>query len=150
MEGLTKTLDIAGKGTIQWIINDDTGKAMIIKTEAYYVPSMSMQLLSPQAYFCHIQQGHVIVQPDHVQLHWSPEKVLTVPCDPIHNLPVVQATQKREQQQSITALATRDWMNKFKTGQQGLLKWSFCLGHIFPSVDYNSWQTNPIWVFCKK
>ena len=54
MKALTETLDVAGRGTIQWIFNDDAGQVTIIQTEVYYVPDMTMQLLSPQAYFHNI------------------------------------------------------------------------------------------------
>ena len=86
MKGLAKTLDITGKGTTQWNINDDIREVTTIKTEAYYVPGMTMCLLSPKAYFHHIQHGHSIVQPNHVQPYWSPKKVFMVPCNPVQYL----------------------------------------------------------------
>ena len=54
MKGLTETLNVNGCRAIHWILDDDAGQVTIIKTEAYYVLNMMMQLLSPQAYFCDI------------------------------------------------------------------------------------------------
>jgi len=102
MKGLAETLDVEGRGILWWIVNDDSGHELTIETEAYYVPAMSMRLLSPQAYFRGIRQGHAIVRPDHIQLCWDKEnQVLTIPCDPINNLPIVQAGRKEEKKKML-------------------------------------------------
>jgi len=78
-------------------------------------------------------EGHAIVRSKHVQLCWSNGKVLMVPCDPQHNLSIVQATCKKEQQDSISALAmwVLDEQNQnLHPAQKELLKWHFHLGHL--------------------
>ena len=42
--------------------------SMFIEMDAYYIPQMSMRLLSPQAYFYKMGEGHAIVKSKHVQL----------------------------------------------------------------------------------
>ena len=134
MKGLAETLDVEGRGILWWIVNDDSGHELTIETEAYYVPAMSMRLLSPQAYFRGIRQGHAIVRPDHIQLCWDKEnQVLTIPCDPINNLPIVQAGRKEEKKKMLRALA--NWVyeetnQNLTPAQKELLKWHFRLGHI--------------------
>ena len=50
---------------------------MTITTQAYYVPSMTTHLLSPQDYFHHQHTGYTIINPENIQLFWSPEQVLS-------------------------------------------------------------------------
>jgi len=81
MQGLAESLEVMGQGTVQWIVDLDDGKPITIETQAYYVPSMSLRLLSPQDYFHQLQNGYAIINPNNIQLHWSTDQVLTVPFD---------------------------------------------------------------------
>jgi len=71
---------------------------MMITTQAYYVPSIMICLLSPQDYFCQLHKGYAIINPKNMQLFWSPEQTLTVPFDVSNNLPVIKAIRRKEQQ----------------------------------------------------
>jgi len=129
MKGLAEILDIAGRGTLQWLVKDDAGQETSIEMEAYYVPCMTMHLLSPQAYFKQLHQGHAIVCPC-CNIN---NNRLTVPCASPHNLPIVQATQEKEQTQTIMASATwvLDEQNQnLRLAQKELLKWHFHLSHL--------------------
>ena len=48
---LSKSLNILGRGTVQWFVDLNNSKPKAIKTQAYYVPSVSQCLLSTQYYF---------------------------------------------------------------------------------------------------
>jgi hypothetical protein len=52
MQGIERaaTVEIRGRGTIQWTVIDDSGTSRVIRTPGYYVPDMHVRLLSPQAY----------------------------------------------------------------------------------------------------
>jgi Integrase core domain. len=50
---------IAGKGRIKWDIIDQNGKSCCIQTEAYYVPSATIRLYSPQFHFNEHRAGHL-------------------------------------------------------------------------------------------
>ena len=45
--------DIKGFGMVHWETTDANGNMVLIKVPAYYVPTVEMQLLSPQDYMPH-------------------------------------------------------------------------------------------------
>jgi len=99
MQGLSESIDVPGKGTVQWIVDLDNGKLKTIETQVYYIPHGTQHLLSPQDYFQQKTQGHDVVESDHIQLHWTSGDVLTIPSDPVNNLLIVKAMNRKEQKQ---------------------------------------------------
>jgi hypothetical protein len=51
LRGVSASANIAGIGTVEWMIRDLFGVIRAIRTEAYYVPEASIRLFSPQVYF---------------------------------------------------------------------------------------------------
>ncbi|MGH3053525.1 MAG: hypothetical protein ACRDL7_00930 [Gaiellaceae bacterium] len=49
LKGISKGLPVEGIGTVQWNFIGDDGKAFFIRTEAFYVPELSLRLFSPQS-----------------------------------------------------------------------------------------------------
>lgn len=52
---------IVGKGKVKWDIIDQNGKSCVITTEAYYVPSATIRLYSPQFHFNEYCAGRLSV-----------------------------------------------------------------------------------------
>ena len=55
--GIAGGAEVVGKGTIEWHFQDDEGTERTIRTEAYYVPSLTVRLLSPQRYFYDVENA---------------------------------------------------------------------------------------------
>jgi hypothetical protein len=51
LNGLNGGAEVIGQGTIWWTVYSDSGKQMVIETQAYYVPTTSVRLFSPVPYF---------------------------------------------------------------------------------------------------
>jgi hypothetical protein len=60
---------IEGKGLISWDIIDENGRKCTITTDAYYVPSATIRLYSPQFHFSENRAGKLIVTHCGVSLH---------------------------------------------------------------------------------
>jgi hypothetical protein len=50
MQGIAETVEIRGRGTIEWTVIDDSGTSRVIRTPGYYLPDTHVRLFSPQAY----------------------------------------------------------------------------------------------------
>ena len=55
--GLTDKVIIQGVGTVEWPIGDIFGQIGVLRMEAYYVPTASIQLCSPQQYLAENEGG---------------------------------------------------------------------------------------------
>ena len=53
MKGLAKGLSIQDTGTITYHVLDTTGNIRTLKSKAFYVPTATRRIFSPQAYFQH-------------------------------------------------------------------------------------------------
>ena len=51
LKGLSSTTTVEGIGTVEWTIRDVFGLVRTIRVSAYYVPSATVRLFSPQVYF---------------------------------------------------------------------------------------------------
>ena len=51
LNSLTDTIEIAGIGTVEWVIRDPSGNLALIRTTAYYIKEAEVRLFSPQCYF---------------------------------------------------------------------------------------------------
>ena len=51
LKGLSSTTTVEGIGTVEWTIRDVFGLVRTIRVSAYYVPSATIRLFSPQVYF---------------------------------------------------------------------------------------------------
>ena len=71
MRGSSHGLHVAGIGLLAWHFLDDAGDIQVIKSEGYYIPELSLQLLSPQAYFHENQGGHMRVEGHTCKFIWK-------------------------------------------------------------------------------
>ena len=53
MKGLAKGLDIKGSGTVKYGVLDNNNVLIYLTSRAYYVPTATRRIFSPQAYFQH-------------------------------------------------------------------------------------------------
>ena len=51
MRGLSESIQVEGKGTVEWPTQDFFGRVALVRTKAYLVPKGNIRLFSPQAYF---------------------------------------------------------------------------------------------------
>ena len=51
LQGLSSKAKVAGEGTVEWTIYDVNGVIKTVRVRAYYVPSATIRLFSPQVYF---------------------------------------------------------------------------------------------------
>ncbi|MGH3053715.1 MAG: hypothetical protein ACRDL7_01895, partial [Gaiellaceae bacterium] len=141
LKGISKGLPIEGIGTVQWNFLDDAGQACHIRTEAYYVPSISLRLFSPQAclqWNRHTDGAFKLRHNDSIFL-WDGNR-MTIPYHPHTNLPTTYGYHDQSVSQLASALHTcvTDDINQNLTSHQKLLlRWHFCLGHIgFESLQW--------------
>ena len=67
LQSLDAPIQVHGKGTIEWEVQDKNGTVRTIRTNALYIPTASVRLFSPQCYF----DEH-----DLAQLHCSKQLVV--------------------------------------------------------------------------
>jgi hypothetical protein len=51
IEGLNSQVRVEGSGRVRWTAHDNNGREGTIGTQAYFIPSASIHLMSPQTYF---------------------------------------------------------------------------------------------------
>ena len=57
MIGLRAAATVEWEGTVQWRFKDDYGVQQTIYVKAYYIPTSTVQLSSPESYFIREQAG---------------------------------------------------------------------------------------------
>ncbi|MGH3054776.1 MAG: hypothetical protein ACRDL7_07345, partial [Gaiellaceae bacterium] len=134
LKGISKGLPIEGIGTVQWNFLDDDGKACHMRTEAYYVPTISLRLFSPQASLQWNREtdGSYKVRHNNSIFLWG-EKRMTIPYHPHSNLPTTYGYHDHCVSQLASSLhtcVTADINQNLTSAQKLLLRWHFRLGHI--------------------
>ena len=69
IEGIGSSTAVAGKGYVKWKITDQHDKTREIVTFAYYIPSASIRLYSPQSHFAELESGKLSCTWDEVRLY---------------------------------------------------------------------------------
>jgi hypothetical protein len=64
LQGISADAKIEGVGVVRWEIIDENGVARFIETEAFFVPTASIRLHSPQFHFKNKLEGSLLI--DHV------------------------------------------------------------------------------------
>ena len=64
MAGLGTPAQIDEEGIVSWKVKDDYGVTQVIKIKAYYIPSSSIRLFSPQSYFIQEKGGEFNLHKD--------------------------------------------------------------------------------------
>jgi hypothetical protein len=64
LQGLSGTMEVIGEGTVEWMVRDMFRNKRWIIMKAYYVPSASHRLFSPQTYFKENKAGSILITHD--------------------------------------------------------------------------------------
>ena len=132
MTGLSSKAEIKGAGKVKWEFRDDFGVSQVILVEAYYIPTSSARLLSPQSYFQQEKRkgnihGSFKVTAEGCIFTFSSGKTLTFICDDKSSLPIVKTQPATHGFQAITPLPNNH-LNVSKA-QEELLLWHNVFGH---------------------
>jgi len=138
---VTAETTIAGMGTVNWRVRDDSGTMHTIRTKAYLIPNAAARLFSPLVYFQqqeHRKKGGKILFDDNGGSFVFPgtkgKGCLTFHMDNNFPLPISQPERQLsldEREGDIAFLTITDTDNTNLTpAQKELLWWHFKLGHI--------------------
>ncbi len=89
LNGLNHTTVVAGEGTVEWHIRDFNGVSRLIRTEAQYVPSATIRLFSPQAYFLTNKSGKLELDTQQTTLTLPDGTSLVFPYNSSSKLPLM-------------------------------------------------------------
>ena len=89
LNGLSHKSPVLGEGKVEWTVRDVFGSVRTIQTMAYYVPSASIRLLSPQTYFQEHRAGRLISDWQKATFELSDGSVLQFPYTNQGNLPMM-------------------------------------------------------------
>ena len=87
--GLSGNANVEGIANVEWEIRDVCGQLAVIKTRAYYVPSASIRIFSPQAYFRFNGTGHGWFNHEHLKITTVEDIELTFPYNQ-GNIPMMR------------------------------------------------------------
>jgi len=138
---VTAETTIAGMGTVNWHVRDDSGTMHTIRTKAYLIPNAAARLFSPLVYFQqqeHRKKGGKILFDDNGGSFVFPgtkgKGCLTFHMDNDFPLPISQperqlSLDKREGDIAFLTFTDTDNTN-LTPAQKELLRWHFKLGHV--------------------
>ena len=97
LKGINSTTKVEGEGIIEWEVFDVEGVVRSIFTRAYYVPSASIRLFSPQSYFQEMSlgSGEMFTDRSKAVLRLHDGTPLTFPYNRAMNLPLMLPTSHR-------------------------------------------------------
>ena len=87
MYGLADSVAVKGSGWVEWKVRDNLGQVALVRTRAYYVPTATVRLLSPQVYFglqnggsCTFDSDNMTMNtPDGLELNFEFQKTSNLP-----------------------------------------------------------------------
>ena len=144
---LSGKTQVVGRGVVIWQIVEMWNNIYTYRTEAYYIPTASIQLFSPQKYFQEQNNGSCTLKKDRLTIEIE-DSIMEFPYNPGGNLPLMltESSQKNfmvaglqvEEKQLIknpsilsVLLSIMDQTNQNIThSQKELLLWHQRLGHI--------------------
>ena len=88
MRGISQGWHVAGIGMLAWHFLDDAGNVQVLKTQGYYIPKLSLCLLSPQAYSHENQGGHMRVEGQTCKFIWKNNAIMTIAYDESSHNPI--------------------------------------------------------------
>ena len=152
LDGIASGLEIKGTGTVKYVLQDDKGKEIVIKLQAYWVPALKCRLVSPQdlrtedgnpvtyqshpGYMGEERFAELMVKPKkRGYSHMEPLQTLTMQFDKHNNLPIHRAHLPGATEHTAKALQsaiceTSVHNQNLDNAQKELLYWHFRLGHI--------------------
>ena len=114
LEGISEKTAISGKGLVRWKVTDMNGKIGMVITEAYYVPSATIRLYSPQFHFREHSKGSISMDHNTISLCLPPmpenkNKVLKLvfPFQQSSNLPLMLKSDHPDLPSSFNVAASR-------------------------------------------
>ena len=78
MIGLSSTAQVEGEGMVNWSFYDDYGVIQHVKVQAYYIPSSTVRLFSPQHYFKQEKGGNFRMDNEGCVFTFASGKTLTL------------------------------------------------------------------------
>ena len=113
LNNISGTTAVVGQGTIEWRIQDAKGIVKPIQTSAYYVPTATIRLFSPQVYIKNDTSGtsEMLLQRNGIHLVLSCGSRLFFPINRNSNLPVMlteTALNKGNKQGTFTSFHLQD------------------------------------------
>ena len=89
MHGLSDTIRVEGVGWVEWHIRDAFGQVALIRTRAYYIPTASIRIYSPQSYFTIHERGNGSFDHHKVSITTADGVELVFPFTRGSNLPLM-------------------------------------------------------------
>jgi hypothetical protein len=131
-----------GIGTVRWTVRDVFGSVRVIETRAYYVPSATIRLYSPQQYFQEHNAGELWSNARRTVLTLADGSKLEFPYNPGSNLPLMLPDWKpyvgftykdrgrfKDNADSVFLSVGDESNQNITTSQKELLQWHWRLGH---------------------
>ena len=145
LKGLQGDAMVMGKGTVSWTIIDLYGVVRTLKPTAYYVPTASVRLFSPQTHFMDTDSGSLLVNSRRTTLRLSDGSELEFPFNDGNQLPYMLLSHKDDKtvglvSSDLEALRSFDGISNLlsvaqesnqnlTSSQRELLYWHWKLGH---------------------
>ena len=126
LQGLSSKADVKGKGLVEWTIVDMFGVVRKIQVTACYVPSASIRLFSPQAYFNEHNGGSYKMVKQKSTLTMVDGSELEFPYNYCSNLPLMLILKDQDRNNVQQGLHLQDAMN---LTNRGLIKTFVSLTH---------------------
>ena len=89
LQGLSSKAAVCGEGTVEWSIQDIYGITRTVRTKAYFVPSATIRLFSPQTFFQEHNGGELTLKKNKAVLKLPDQTELEFPFNPGSNLPLM-------------------------------------------------------------
>jgi hypothetical protein len=93
LHSLDGQIQVCGKGTVEWTVQDQMGVVRTLRHTALYVPRANVRLFPPQTYFMEHNSGGMLYTPQGIALTLEDHSTLCVPWHQQSNLPYL-LTQK--------------------------------------------------------
>jgi hypothetical protein len=142
LSALARDAGTEGVGIVRWTIRDVFGSVRVIETRAYYVPSASIHLYSPQQYFQENGAGELWCNAQQTVLTLADGSKLEFPYNPGSNLPLMLPDWKpligftyeervgfKAETESVFLSVADESNQNIMASQKELLQWHWRLGH---------------------
>ena len=137
MDGIGGTLEATHKCTFRYEVLADDSSIQVIETQGYYVPGLSLKLLSPQDYSLQMYakglDGYKFsIDWRGSSLELGPTATVTLPHDQATKLPKLRCYHNAMEtaESLLTTCVTDEYNQNLTQLQKALLQWHWKLGHV--------------------
>ena len=138
MKGISKALEIAGKGLVKYEMIADDGKPAVIEVMAYHIPDLPVRLLSPQAVLrseLNHQVYEYAMRAETSVVRLSNGREITVPYNATSKLPILYAScdlgaSSEALETSLTTQLESEKNQNLTAIQKMMLDWHHKLNHL--------------------